>query len=279
MKLISLTICRDSAWCIEAVVGHALGYCDAAVVLCHACTDGTPDILRSMDRVSVIEVPGADRWDEMTHRQATLRLGRAIRGTHFLILDDDEVAAEPMAARMRDVCHKLAPGEVAMMPMVCCWRDLDHYRSDGPGNPFANLHKSTVFADAPYLSWESRGGYHHHHTHPFGSTQRRFTPAVHRWMHLQHASWPRLVVKQTWYMAMELLRYGEVRANYRGSMSETGLELSPIPEGWWPDVKSKIDLDAPPWQLEDLRRMIRQKGPRFFRQNDIPIDRALSYWK
>lgn len=281
MNLISLTLARNSAWCIEATIGHALNYCDSAVVLCHACTDGTQEILRSAfgKRVDLIEVAEADRWNEMRHRQATLRRGRELGGTHFMILDDDEVVADPLVPQMREFADRFAPGQVALMPMVCCWRDLDHYRCDRDNNPFARLGKSTFFTDSPTLSWKPRSGYHHHHTHPFGSTPVRFNPGRCRWMHLQHASWPRLVVKQTWYMAAELLRYGEVKADYRRTMSEIGVERREVPADWWaPGLKSKIDLESEPWQLRDLRRMIDERGVDFFRVHDIPIDMALSYW-
>ena len=280
MNLTSLTICRDSAWCIEATLTHALRYCDQAVVLCHATTDGTQDILKAMDRVDVIEEPDATKWNEMHDRQKTLDRGRELGGTHFLILDDDEVAADPMVPTMRKAAEALNPGEILMQAMVCCWRDLDHYRCDKQTNPFARLYKSTVFADAPELSWRPQGDYHHHHTHPYGSYQLRPGPGPYRWLHLQHSSWPRLVTKQCHYMCMELLRYGEVKADYRRTMSEHGLERREIPADWWADgLKDMIDLEAEPWQLGDLKKMIKAKGIQFFRANDIPVDKALSYWR
>lgn len=279
MNLISLTLARNSAWCIEATIGHALRYCDSAVVLCHSCTDGTQDILRSMDRVDVIEVKADDKWDEMRHRQAMLDRGRELGGTHFLILDDDEAVADTLVGSMRGLGDKLAPGDLAIMPMVCCWRSLERYRSDRRFNPFAKLMKSTVFCDSAELSWQPINGYHHHHTHPFNARCLRFRTANDaKWLHFQHASWPRLVTKQTWYMAMELCRYGKVVAAYAKSMDETGLELSPVPPDWWSDLKSKIDLTARPWQVDDLKRMVDERGVEFFTDNGINVNQALDYW-
>lgn len=279
MNLISLTLARNSAWCIEAVLRHALNYCDAAVVLCHSCTDGTQDIVRSIDRTHVIEVDEAEGWSEMKHRQQTLDTARELGATHFLILDDDEVAAQPLVERMRPLAESLNPGVVAAMPMVCCWRDLDHYRSDKLHNPFRNLHKSTVFADHPLLCWDDGTEYQHHHTAPRRSAAMPVRPRDGAmWMHLQHASWPRLVTKQTWYQMHELCRYGRVVADYAGSMSERGLERTPVPVAWWNEWKSLIDLDARPWQADDINRMVAKHGINFFTDNGINVKQALDYW-
>ncbi|MFA6043377.1 MAG: glycosyltransferase family 2 protein [Phycisphaerales bacterium] len=280
MRLISLTLARNSAWCIEGTLRHALRYCDEAVVLCHACTDGTQDILRDIDRVRIIETADADTWVEMEHRQRTLDEGRRLMGTHFLILDDDEIVADPAVKLMRPIAGTLKPGDIAMMPMVCCWRDLDHYRSDDPRtNPFARLCKSTVFADSPDLCWHAKDGYNHHHTQPYNSRQLLYAPGDLRWMHLQHASWPRLVTKQIHYMCREMVLYGGVKANYLRSMSEEGLALTPVPDAWWPGERALIDLEAEPWQAADLKNMVDKHGIRFFRDEGIPVEQALKFWQ
>ena len=282
MNLISLTICRNSAWSIASVVGHALRYCDSAVVLCHACTDETVPILRAMDRVDVIEVGEADRWSEMDHRQRTLDRGRDLGGTHFLILDDDEFAANPLASDLRRIAGKLRPGMLVQQPLYCCWRSLGTFRADffNPRNPFRGTFKSVMFADGPWLNWETRGGYQHHHTAPYGAVIKRHVPKDSLgWLHIQHAYWPRLVLKQSWYMAMEVCHYGAIKANYAGSMDETGLLLGMVPPHWWSDLKSGIDLESEPWQLADLKRMVKKMGVKTFEKHGIDVKAALEPWE
>lgn len=278
MKLVSLTICRNSAWSIGPVIRHALKYCDSAVVLTHACTDQTLNILRRFDdRVTIMQTVD-EEWDEMHHRQMTLNYGREIGGTHFLILDDDEMLTNNLVPHIRERAERLQPKQIMRQPMRCCWRSLDQYRSDC-GNPFSQCWKSVIFADAPDLYWEDEDGYQHHHTHPYNSVEARWdAPQGGGWLHFQHANWRRLVAKQTWYMCMELCRYGVIRANYHGTMDETGLQTTPVPPEWWSPLRDKIKLTAEPWQVRDIRRMVTERGEDFFTRNGVRTASVLKEW-
>lgn len=278
MKLISLTICRNSAWSIRAVLAHALQYCDRAVVLSHASEDNTDDIVLEFgERVHLVNATG-ESWDEMTHRQLTLFFGRELGGTHFVILDDDEMMAQHLVPLARQRIKALAPGELMRMPMPNLWRSVDQYRSD-PESPFTRCVKSVAFADSPELHWKSSDGYQHHHTHPFNCRPVLWAPdGPAGWLHFQHANWDRLITKQYWYMCMELCRYGEVRANYQGTMDETGIGFSPVPEQWKSPLWDDIDLTAEPWQVNDIRRMVAEKGLQFFTSHNIPINTILNLW-
>jgi hypothetical protein len=278
MKLISLTIARNSAWSIEAVIGHALQYVDSAVVLLHASTDDTLKKLQRMDdRVTIAKLPEQE-WNEMQHRQLTLNIGRDLGGTHFVILDDDEFLTQNLVPHVRGMCEQLKPGQLIRQPMRCCWRSLDQYRSDR-GNPFTECWKSVAFVDTPAACWETKDGYQHHHTHPYGITARNVThPNGGGWLHIQHANWKRLVTKQVWYMCMEIVRYGAIRANYQGTMDETDLELSPVPKAWWSAFRNKLHLKAEPWQAEDLSRMVKQHGADFFASRGVDVLPVLKGW-
>lgn len=271
MKLISLTIARNSSWCIAATLSHALKYCDGAVVLLHNTTDDTAKILRKLDpRITIASVTG-EHWDEMLHRQQVLDIGRDMGGTHFLVLDDDEILTESLVPRMRDLAENHPVGSCVHLPLLSCWRSLDQYRSD-LGNPFSTAYKTCLFADAPHIGWKATGGYHHHHTSPFGTLMvRRYSHTDGGFMHLQHANRDRLVTKQTWYMCMELVRWGKINADYRGTMNEAGLRVSPINPKWWGPERDLIKLNQEPWQLADMRRMITEKGADFFISRGVDV--------
>jgi hypothetical protein len=123
------------------------------------------------------------------------------------------------------------------------------------------------------VRWKAeKGGYQHHHTAPYGVNQiRLLSPDQGGYMHLQHANWERLVIKQTWYMCMELCRWGQIKANYRGTMDETGLKLSPIPPGWWSRERAMLKLEQTPWQLADIRRMVSERGAEWFGQRGVDV--------
>jgi hypothetical protein len=271
MKLVSLTIARNSSWCIRATIHHALRYCDAAVVVLHASTDATLDILREFDQRVTIAKLEEPEWNEMEHRQTSLNIGRQIGGTHFVILDDDEILTMPVVSKMREYTESL-PADVCLhLPLLCCWRSLDQYRSD-PGNPFSTSYKSVMFADGPGIGWESLDGYQHHHTSPYGTDMYRWLRHdIGGYMHLQHANWRRLVAKQTWYMCMELCRWGKIKADYWGTMREDGLATTPVPPSWWGEEKAWLRPEQEPWHIAEIQRMVRERGAEFFLQHKVNV--------
>lgn len=271
MKLVSLTIARNSDWCIKATITNALRYVDAAVVVLHASTDTTLDILRKFDERVTIAKLDDPVWNEMEHRQASLDIGRDIGGTHFVILDDDEILTMPVVDRMREYADCLPQDACLHLPLLCCWRSLDKYRVD-PGSPFSRSYKSTMFADGPLVQWSAKGGYQHHHTSPFGTTMFNWLKHdMGGYLHLQHADWNRLVAKQTWYMCMELCRWGKINANYRGTMDETGLRTAPVPAAWWGPEKKWVKPAQPPWHVPEIQRMVAERGPEFFLKHNVDV--------
>src|SRR5580658_3305586 len=86
---------RNEAWVLGLSARVALMWCDELVILLHACTDATSDIVRGLiqefsERIN----PIWDRdptWDEMAHRQTMLESARWCGATHIAIIDADEV--------------------------------------------------------------------------------------------------------------------------------------------------------------------------------------------
>lgn len=271
MKLISLTIARNSSWVIKATITHALKYCDAAVVLLHNSADDSLKILRQFDNRVIIAKLDDPAWDEMHHRQQTLHIGRDLGGTHFLVLDDDEILTDNLVPQIRPMAEGCPDGACIHLPLLSCWRSLDQYRSD-PGNPFTNAYKTVLFRDDPMVGWKTRDGYQHHHTSPYNTTMvRRLVAQQGGYMHIQHANWHRLVVKQTWYMCMELCRWGRIQANYKGTMDERGLQTSPVRPGWWGPERAFIKLEQEPWHIAEIRKMVADRGAEFFEQHGVNV--------
>jgi hypothetical protein len=271
MKLISLTIARNSSWCIRATITNALKYCDAAVVVLHNSIDDTLKMLRQFDNRVTIAKLADPNWDEMHHRQQSLQIGRDLGGTHFVVLDDDEILTESMVPRMRELAENCPDAVCIHLPLLSCWRSLDQYRSD-PGSPFSNAYKTSLFRDDPMAGWKTRDGYQHHHTSPYNTTMlRRFNASEGGYMHIQHANWRRLVAKQTWYMCMELCRWGRIQANYKGTMDERGLQTTPIPQHWWGEERQYIHLEQEPWHIAEIKRMVRERGVEFFTKHGVEV--------
>ena len=86
---------RNEAWCIGLSARVALLWCDELVILNHASTDETVDIVAELQRehpsrVHLISVP-VDTWTEMEHRQMLLDRARMAGATHIAIVDADEI--------------------------------------------------------------------------------------------------------------------------------------------------------------------------------------------
>ena len=281
MKLVSLTICRNSDWSIEAVLRSALKWVDECVVLDHASHDSTSAILSSLvretKRIRVVRVDDPV-WHEASHRQRTLEVARDMDATHCAIIDDDEILSENLVPRIRGALERMAPGETMNIPWVYLWRSLDRFRDDT--SKWSRSYLPIGFRDSEALHWRTRGGYDHHHRGPFGCAPRNHGPFgvnsqnsgyLHGggMLHYQHANWDRLMAKQTWYQMMELVRWPEfgidrIKARYAPTFDETEIHTSPVPPEWWGPEKSLIRVGKPPWQKADMERMITEMGRDYF---------------
>jgi hypothetical protein len=204
-------------------------------------------------------------WEEMKHRQTTLDIGRKIGGTHFAIIDADEMLTENLQPVIRSIIEQLQPKQILQLPWICLWRSKDHYRSDQK-SVWSSAKKSMAFKDHPDLYWKANGGYDHHHTHPYNSifTDKYIKWGQGGWFHFQFVNWKRLEAKQTWYQVQEIVRWGKVRANYVGTMSETGLQTTKCPTEWLSPEINLLEEHQEPWHIEDMRNMVKQHGINIF---------------
>lgn len=276
MKLLALMPVRNEAWILGLSLRVALRWCDGIVVLDHASTDGTAAILDAAlaefgERVIVLreEDPA---WSEMAHRQRLLEAGRAAGGTHFAIVDADEVLTGNLLNPIRGIVSGIGPGGLLQVGMPCMWRSLGAYRTDG--RIWARREDLVLaFCDRLSLKWQA-DGYDHHHRQPHGSTtHRRLGYAEGGVMHLQWSSWRRLVAKHARYKMMERVKYPQkpvavIDRQYSMALDETGLSLQPAPLDWWEpyaDLMHYADLDATPWQEDECMRLWMEHGAEAFR--------------
>ncbi len=281
MRLIGLMLARNEAWTLEASVRAALRWCDAIVILDHASTDGTHDVIAGLRREfggeggRIIPLAEADPvWNEMNHRQRTLEAARAHGATHCALVDADEILCETLVGPIRVLSAALPPGAVLQIPWVILWRSLDWYRDDD--SVWSRAMVSMAFCDAPGLHWEElAGGYQHHHRHPMGSTQQRFGRLQDGGLlHYQHASWRRLLAKQALYQMREIVHHphltaAEIRGRYGPTVNETDLRRSPVPAAWWGPEKALIRPEEIPWQEAECRRLIEVYGAEKFAEVDL----------
>lgn len=273
MKLVALMPVRNEEWILRLSLRVALSWCDAVVVLDHASDDATPSIIRELGREfpgRVVNLHTPDPcWAEMEHRQHLLDSGRRAGGTHFALVDADEIITANLRPFIRKMVGDLLPAQALDVPMVPVWGDLEHYRSDDC--IWSRSMLTLAFADAPELHWvNAEDGYAHHHRAPYGIDLRipKHTPGV---MHLQFADMHRLRAKHALYKMQELLRWpgrepvADVDATYSQALDETGMKRSPCRDEWWAGYdKSLITLGGIAWQEAETRRLYEQHGAETF---------------
>lgn len=271
MRLSSLTIARNEEWVIRASLTGMLRWCDDAVVLLHASTDGTRDAVEQVSR----DHPGRVHilteedpvWREMAHRQRTLAKAREIGATHMALVDADEFLTNNLTLFVKDMIQDLPSGGVLQLPWLQCWRSFDRYRDDD--SSVTSQFASMAFRDAPQLCWRATNGYDFHHREPHEAVRPFTKPwqekAVGGFLHLQHAEWPRVAWKHCLYRITELLRWPQfgvpaINARYAGSTDEKGLGLTTFPPDWWGPERSMVIENQEPWQKAEVIRLIETHG-------------------
>ncbi len=283
MKLVGLMLARNEGWVLECTIPAAMQWVDSLVILDHASTDRTPQIIREMEerypgRIVAMEEPAADRWDEMFHRQRTLEVGRKIGGTHFAIIDADEIVRHDSMAVLRKSIGDLTPGQVLQVPLYCMWRSPYLYRCDESVWGHAML--TFAFADDRTLSWQPRGDYHHHNRVPFGAKGKHARPFQSRSSagvcHLQWVDWQRVTAKHAWYKMMERVRWGKDAASlnqiYGQALNETGIITCKVGGTWmsgWGDLLPMIRVGEPSWHVAECRRLLDEHGADTFAGLDL----------
>lgn len=270
MRLVALTPVRSDAWSLAATSRATLRWCDDLIV-CQNRTWFDPEsdaAVPDNQRVTRL-VSDAPAWDEADIRLHMLEVGRRMGGTHFVLIDADEVATANLP--IRDMAHALKPGEGLRLPWLHLWRSLDQYRVD-PSSFGSQASTVVVFRDHPSLTYRHcDDGYQIHMRGPAGVAWSMVGDRSAGLMHMQHASWRRVVAKQAMYRMVEHLRWGETRPvketnrRYRPATDETGLKLADVQAEWWPDgIRDLIDVTAEPWQEAEIRRLLAEHGPERF---------------
>ena len=274
-KLVALFLVRNEEWILRASLTAAREWCDQIIVMDHNSIDSTPQIAKDMADVYIRK--DGDEWFEMEFRQELLNAGRKLEGTHFALIDADEILTANLYESVRNAVFSYRCGEVFLVPMVTVWRSPFQYRND-LGSPWANARISVAFADDRFGPLEpkihysvGREKYQHHQREPkFNRGLVYHGVKTGGCMHLQWVVWDRVVAKHRWYKMMERVRYPEkppelIDRQYNLTINEDGLNLANIPSEWIdPAVFDQIVLDHTPWHVEACREMIRKHGEAMF---------------
>lgn len=283
MKLIGLMACRNEDWVIGLSARTALMWCDELVVLLHACTDQSLNILEGLEREQparvVVRGMRHECWTEMAHRQMMLEMARERGATHIAYIDADEILTGNLIPRIRDIIEFHCETALLNLPWIALARDPLRYIAGS--SVWGESQKAMVaFRDNPNYHWAARNGYDFHQRPPLGGPHRYSNPLKHEQgglMHLQFLSERRLRAKQALYQCTEVLRwpgrltrvqlaqmYG--RAVYESDPVKHNVQTLPTPPEWWLPynelVCEHLDLteDKEPWQEIEVKRLVAEHG-------------------
>lgn len=203
-KIVALVPARNEgakiAFCLRALAQVA----DAIVYLDDCSDDDTPAIVESSAaQCRVARIIRNAHWhrDEPRDRNALLEAGRAVGGTHFIVIDADEAFTANCVEGgfLRDRILALRPGDRLALTWIQLWRSTAHYRFDQSVWTFDC--RPFVFCDDGRCAYAS--AFIHTPRVPLSlrGRVRKLGGYSHGVMHFQFVNWRNLLVKQAWYAA------------------------------------------------------------------------------
>lgn len=279
-KIVGLVTVRNES----AIIGQCLRclsrFTDEIIVLDDASTDQTISVCQSLKGdCNIRHIIGKRIWyrDEPNDRNRLLNAGRSIGGTHFIVIDADEIFTSNFIDNdeLRNALLSLAPGDALEVQWLQLWRDTIRYRNDN--SVWSNSYKSIAFAD----NWSSFYSSEFIHTPriPGGlrGRTRRMTGPITGLMHFQFVCWRNLLIKQAWYRCLERIRLpnkpaSDINLRYRPSKDETGIILSPARPEWfarYDDFDHTCYQTPDSWRFDQVLAWFSQYGKQHFEELEI----------
>lgn len=291
MRLTGLMIVRNEDWILGLSLRVAMKWLDQIVVVDHSSTDATYNIINQVTgeypyrvhysrwtdtktvkmansfdgEIRDVQVPDPEAyWDEMTVRQHSLEVGRKFGGTHYAIVDADEIPTANILKDLRYQIDCLPPGNCLDVPMLAM-RTLDKYQDDD--TVWSKAWITVGFCDKPGLTWKpAEDGYHHHHRKPYGVDDPSIRYLTDKKdggiMHFQFANKRRLLAKHVYYRMFEHLRWPgrmapeELNHKYDAALFEPAT-MSKLPEEFMQGYdKALINLNGYAYQEGEIKRLL-----------------------
>ena len=241
---------RNEGWVLGYSARVALQWVDALVILNHASTDDTSDIINRLACEygnRVIPMYNADvSWHEMQHRQQMLECARIEGATHIAIIDADELLSGNLLSRIRQGIESTPNGSIVRLPIYNMRGVVTQYHMDGMW-----AHQTTAFAfvNQPSAAWM---GDQFHHREPYGILGTPNTLVS--WgeggvMHLWGVSERRLVARHALYKITERLRWpqksvAEINSYYNMAIyppGATATQIEPVYASAADRIKHRLD--------------------------------------
>lgn len=277
-KIIGLVPARNESRFLKQCLKSLALYTDAIVYLDDASEDNSVEIVESLAKECRVEgIIKKKVWhrDEPGDRNALLNMGRQLGGTHFIVLDADEmISANCLRNNMlKNAILNLKPGERLMLPWLDLWRGVNFYRNDDSVYNINHYHLF-IFCDDGHCSYTSNF-IHTTRVPSYGTIYKM--PNFYVVLHFGYINWRNLLIKMAWYRCMEHIRLPNksiqaINDGYKHCVDETGLRLSPVLPEWlagYDFFDSAIEHAPEVWRERQVKEWFAEYGKEFFSELDI----------
>ena len=132
-KIVGLVPVRNEAHCISTCLRALALYTDAIVVLDDASEDATVAVVESLAQECRVEkILKKTTWyrDEPGDRNWLLKTGREIGGTHFVVIDADEMFTANFQKNflLHSLILRLNPGDRLKLNWIQLWASPNYYK-------------------------------------------------------------------------------------------------------------------------------------------------------
>lgn len=238
-KVVGLVPARNEAKIIGQCLKALSLYTDAIVYLDDASDDNSVAIVKSVAaQYKVEKIIRKKVWkrDEPGDRNALLKAGREIGGTHFIVIDADEMLTANCLQDnwLTKQIETLKPGDRLMLNWIHLWKSPDFYRSD---DGWKYRYKDFIFCDDGQCSYSSE--FIHTTRTPNNLSGKLYSTDgnLYGMLHFQFINWSNVVKKQSWYKFLERITTPEksidaINQRYAFSMDTNREEISTVPSLW-----------------------------------------------
>lgn len=260
-KIVGLIQVRNENFLMANCLRSLALYTDSIVVLDDSSSDGTLDIVRALAEECHIEriivKKGWSSWNERFNRNKMFEQAREIGGTHFVMVDADEMfTAECLRDDwLRKQILAMEPGQIMRFPMINFWGNVDVYRDDDLFNPFQRrwCRVPAVFCDDGVANYDdnSSGGTPSGVIHVARLPENRKCEAAepdithtdlnHSLMHFKFMDLKGMEFKKVWYMCLEFVnapgKAKEVNSIYKLILAALDdpiekIKVTKVPDSW-----------------------------------------------
>jgi len=279
-KIVGLVPARNESPIIQQCLRALALYTDAIVYLDDASTDDTLDKVRSVaQECNVEKIIAKEVWyrDEPGDRNKLLQAGRDIGGTHFIVIDADEMITANCLKNnyLRNIILSLKPGDKLKLNWIHLWRSVDEYRCDGL--PWSDNYKSFIFCDDRACFYQS--SFIHTSRTPRNLVDKTFmlSGSNRGVLHFQFVNWQASQIQQCWYRCLERIRnphksITKINDKYTWRKNEKNLKTEPSKPAWFNAYKffdPSVYMLPEQWRKKQVLEWLQKYGHDFFSELDI----------